>query len=98
MTPERMRIIKLHKHWADGYTLLWQVFVLALFAGMYFVMEQAGAGAQERIAAFVLLAAMVLVAAIWQATGLGVARLHLVLAGIDLDSPKGGNPKTDETR
>ena len=99
MSPDRIRIIKLHKHWADGYTLLWQLFILLLFGGIYFVLAQAGAGAQERTAAFVLLAAMVLVAAIWQATGLGIARVHMVLSGIDLEPPpKEGNSARGETR
>ena len=32
---------------------------------------------------------MVLVAAIWQSTGLGVARVHMLLNGIDLEqAPK----------
>ena len=99
MNPDRIRIIKLHKRWADGYTLLWQIFILLLFGGIYLVLEQAGVGAQERTTTFVLLATMVLVAAIWQATGLGIARVHMVLSGIDLESPpKEGNSTTGETR
>jgi predicted metal-binding membrane protein len=98
MNPERIRIIKLHKRWADGYTLLWQVFVVLLFGGIYFVLEQFGAGAAERTAAFVLLAVMVLVAAIWQSTGLGIARVHMLLRGIDLETPEEHNSITGETR
>ena len=48
--------------------------------------EQAGIGAAERAGAFVLLAAMVLATAIWQAVGLGVARVHMLLDGIDLET------------
>jgi hypothetical protein len=33
---------------------------------------------------------MVLVAAIWQSTGLGVARVHMLLNGIDLEQPLKG--------
>jgi hypothetical protein len=85
MNPDRIRIIKLHKRWADGYTLLWQMFVFLLFGGIYFVLEQLGVAAAERTAALVLLAVMVLVTAIWQSTALGIARVHMLLNGIDLE-------------
>ena len=98
MNPDRIRIIKLHKRWADGYTLFWQIFVVLLFGGIYFVLEEFGAGAAERTDAFVLLAVMVLVAAIWQSTGLGIARVHMLLRGIDLERPEEHNSITGETR
>lgn len=87
MNPDRIRIIKMHKRWADGYTLLWQMFVLLLFGGIYIGLEQIGVGAAERAAALILLSVMVLVAAIWQSTGLGIARVHMLLDGIDLELP-----------
>jgi len=87
MNPDRIRIIKLHKRWADGLTLLWQIFALLLFGGIYIALEQFGVGAAERSAAFILLGVMVLIAAIWQSTGLGVARLHMLINGIDLEQP-----------
>ncbi|HYS87160.1 MAG TPA: hypothetical protein VEN78_19485 [Bradyrhizobium sp.] len=96
MNPERTRIIKLHKRWADGYTLLWQIFVVLLFGGIYFVLEQFGVAAAERTGVFVLLAVMVLVAAIWQSTGLGIARIHMLLHGIDLERPEGHDSTTGE--
>lgn len=99
MNQQRIRIIKLHKRWADGYTLLWQIFVLVLFGGIYVGLEQFGVGAAERAAALVLLAVMVLVAAIWQSTGLGIARVHMLLDGIDLERPaQEENSTTGETR
>jgi hypothetical protein len=87
MNPDRIRIIKLHKRWADGLTLLWQIFALLLFGGIYIGLEQFGVGAVERSAAFTLLGVMVLIAAIWQSTGLGIARVHMLLNGIDLEQP-----------
>ena len=87
MNPDRIRIIKLHKRWADGWTLLWQIFTLLLFGGIYIGLEQFGVGAAERSSAFILLGVMVLVAAIWQSTGLGVARVHMLFSGIDLEQP-----------
>jgi hypothetical protein len=87
MNPDRIRIIKLHKRWADGLTLLWQIFALLLFGGIYIGLEQFGVGAVERSAAFTLLGVMVLIAAIWQSTGLGIARVQMLLNGIDLEQP-----------
>jgi hypothetical protein len=78
-----LQILRLHKTWADRYTLLWQLFVLVLFGGIYWLLEQLGIEAAERAGAFVLLAVMVLTATIWQAVGLGVARIHMLLDGID---------------
>jgi hypothetical protein len=87
MNPDLISIIRLHKRWADRWTLLWMIFVLFLFGGIYIVLEQLGADAAERSSAFILLAVMVLMAAIWQSTGLGVARVHMLLNGIDLEQP-----------
>ena len=78
-----LRILRLHKSWADRNTLLWQLFVLVLFGGIYWFLEQFGIEAAERAGALVLLAVMVLTATIWQAVGLGVARIHMLLDGID---------------
>jgi hypothetical protein len=87
MNPDLISIIRLHKRWADRWTLLWMIFALFLFGGIYIVLEQLGADAAERSSAFILLAVMVLMAAIWQSTGLGVARVHMLLNGIDLEQP-----------
>ena len=98
MNPDRIRIIKLHKRWADGWTLLWQLFALLLFGGIYIGLEQFGVGAAERSAAFILLGVMVLIAAIWQSTGLGVARLHMLINGIDLEQqPRERNPAAGDS-
>jgi hypothetical protein len=78
--------------------LFWQIFVVLLFGGIYFVLEQFGAGAAERTAALILLAVMVVVAAFWQSTGLAIARVHMLLRGIDLERPEEHNSITGETR
>ncbi len=79
------RILRLHKRWADGWTLLWQGFVLMLFGGMYFLLGQVGLAPVDRAAPLVLLGVMVLVAAVWQAAGLAVARIHTLLERVELD-------------
>ena len=63
-----------------------------------FDLEQFGVDIAERSAAFILLGVMVLVAAIWQSTGLGVARVHALLNGIDLEPPlRERNSKEDDS-
>lgn len=84
MTPEMVRILKLHKRWADRYTLLWQLFVLALLAGLEFILSYVGIELPERTALVTLLATMVIVAAIWQAADLAIARVHMIFRDIDL--------------
>jgi hypothetical protein len=80
-----LRILRLHKTWADRYTLLWHIPIFMMFGGVYFPFDQSGIDREDRTSALVLLAATTLAAAIWQAVGLGVARVHMLLAGIDLD-------------
>lgn len=85
MTPEMAQILKLHKGWADRYTLLWQLFVLALLAGLEFILSYVGIELPERTALVTLLATMVIVAAIWEAAGVAIARVHMILSDIDLE-------------
>jgi len=69
-------IIKLHKAWADRYMLLWFVFVVVLFAGISFLFDDSSTNA------YILLAAIVVIGAVWQAAGLTVARIHMLLEGV----------------
>lgn len=85
MNPERLRILKLHKQWADRYLLIWLVFALALLCGFEFLLEWTGIGAAERAGVVALLGSLVLLSAIWQAVGLAVARVHMIIAGIDIE-------------
>jgi hypothetical protein len=85
MTEEQVRILKLHKRWADRYTLGWLGFTVLLLTGFQFVLDRAGVEAAERTMIVLLLAVIVLVAAIWQAIGLGIARVHMIVSGINLE-------------
>jgi hypothetical protein len=85
MMEEQARIIKLHKRWADRYTLIWLGFGLLLVTGVQFVLDRAAVEAADRMGAVLLLALLVLLAAIWQAVGLGIARVHMIVRGIDLE-------------
>jgi uncharacterized membrane protein len=83
MTEEQVRIIKLHKRWADRYSLMWLGFALLLFTGFQFALDRAGIETAERTAVMLLLCLIVLLAAIWQAVGLGIATVHMTVRGID---------------
>ena len=83
-------IIKLHKAWADRYMLLWFLFVVMLFAGISFLFEG------TPTSAYILLAAIVIVGAIWQAAGLTVSRVHMLLEGVvPPDAEERENPPPD---
>jgi hypothetical protein len=82
--PEHLRLIRLHKTWADRHTILWQIIIVVLFGGIYAFLGETQASASDRTDILVLLAVMVLSTVVWQAVGLGVARVHMLMAGIDL--------------
>ena len=48
MNPERLRILKQHKQWADRYLLVWLAFALAMLSGFEVFLEFTGIGAAER--------------------------------------------------
>jgi hypothetical protein len=85
MTEEQVRIIKLHKRWADGYTLIWLGSAVLLVAGLQFVLDRSGIAAAERTGVVLLIVLVLILAAIWQAVGLGIARVHMIVRGIDLE-------------
>jgi hypothetical protein len=86
--PEHLRMVRLHKTWADRYTILWQVIIVILFGGIYAFLGEVHAAASDRTDALILLAVVVLSTVIWQAVGLGVARVHMLISGIDLEKLK----------
>jgi hypothetical protein len=83
--PRRVQIIKLHKRWADGLTLIWLLIIIPLFAASYLLFSQTDFPTDERNGAFILLGVIIVVAAIWQAAGLAIARLHMIFDRINLE-------------
>lgn len=82
-SPNFVEILKRHKAWADRYLLIWELIIFLLFVGAYVLMDLSDFDAATDTDAFILLATMVLAAVIWQGIGLGVARVHMLLHGID---------------
>jgi hypothetical protein len=69
--------------------LMWFFFMVLLFAGATLVLKDSSTNA------YVLLAAIVVVGAVWQAAGLTVARIHILLEGVvppDAQERKGSPP------
>ena len=79
------RIVRLHKKWADGFTIIWQILTLVLFGAVYVFFDRSAINPADRNSALILLSVMILIAALWQATGLAIARIHMLLDGVDLD-------------
>jgi hypothetical protein len=59
MNPERLRILKRHKQWADRYLLIWLVLALALLSAFEFFLEWSGIGAAERAGIVALLGLLI---------------------------------------
>lgn len=81
MTEEQYQrsIIVRHKRWADLWNSVAIVLTIGLFIAISFVMDEAGAAAVDRIGAAVLLGTIIIVTCVWQAAGLGIARLEIAL-------------------
>jgi hypothetical protein len=94
--PDCIRAIRRLTRWADGYTLPSGLLILLLFTAVYLLLEQAGLGTAERTSAAILPGTVILAAATWQAVGIGVARVHMPLDGMDLEtrSKRGYGPRT----
>jgi len=79
------RILRLHKRWADGFTVIWQLLTLVLFGAAYVFFDRSAIDPADRDSALILLGVMILIAALWQATGLAIARIHMLLDGVDVE-------------
>ena len=84
--PEHFRMLRLHKSWADRYTILWLIFIVIQFGGIYLVLGEVQTNPPVRTDSLILLAVITLTVVVWQAVGLGVARVHMLIAGLDLET------------
>lgn len=81
MTHEELTrsIVVRHKRWADLWNSIAIVVTIALFIVIGLVMDEGGASVVDRIGAEVLLGTIIIVTSVWQAAGLGIARLEIAL-------------------
>ena len=80
-------ILRLHTDWADRYMAVWHACMLVAYVAVFFLLAAAGADPSERTDAYVGLAALLIVGAVWQAAGVTLARIHMLLDGISLEAP-----------
>lgn len=71
------QVLRRHKRWADAYAMIWFVLSMAVFGAVWFLLEQGGVAAIDRIPAFILLSTVMLGICIWQAAGALAARIEL---------------------
>lgn len=71
----RIQVIAQHKEWANKYGGLWVVIVLVTFVAAFLLVEEEAV----RTPALVLLGTILVVGAVWQAAGMAVARVHMLL-------------------
>ena len=76
-SQEQVRIIKLHKRRLG--------FALLLLTGFQVVLDHFAIAATERTGVMIILAPLILIAAVWQAVGLGVAGAPMLMKGINLE-------------
>jgi predicted metal-binding membrane protein len=73
--------------WADRYMAVWHACMLAVYGGAFLLLKAVGAAPLERTDAYIILGALLIVGAVWQAAGLTLARVHMLLDGVNLEAP-----------
>jgi hypothetical protein len=79
LSPEEQRIIRAHGQWAERFALFWIIVTVAIFGGMFLMLDTLGAADNVRTPSLVLLATITIVNAIWRAAGVLAARIELML-------------------
>jgi hypothetical protein len=79
--PESQRIANTREHmsWAYRFSVLWLILALGIFAAAYFVTEYGEVAQGSRAIMFIMLATLIIINAIWQATALALSRLENVI-------------------
>jgi len=72
-------IIRKHKRWANGYSVIWTVIAFAVLAGNYGLLTMLDASDTERVCMMLVAATLVLVNAVWQAAGMALAAMERTL-------------------
>ena len=73
---QRVANTREHMSWAHKFALLWLALSLLLFGGGYALAEIGEMSDSSRTLMFIMLSVIIVTNAIWQATGLAIARLQ----------------------
>jgi membrane-anchored protein YejM (alkaline phosphatase superfamily) len=77
--PVRVANTREHISWSHRFAFFWLVLALVLFGGAYALAEIGDMSESSRTLMFVMLGAIIVTNAIWQAAGLALARLENVM-------------------
>jgi hypothetical protein len=79
LEEREIAIIRKHKRWADGYSMIWNVLAFAVLAGTYGLLTMLDASDTDRVCLMIVAATLVLVNAVWQAAGMALAAMERTL-------------------
>jgi hypothetical protein len=79
LSQDEIAILRKHKKWADGYSVIWLIISFGVLAGNYWLLTMLEASEADRVAMMIVVATLVLVSAIWQAAGMSLARMERIL-------------------
>jgi hypothetical protein len=74
--PIRVANTREHMSWSQKFALFWLALSLLLFGGAYALAEFGDMPEATRALMFIVLGTIIIINAIWQATGLALARLE----------------------
>lgn len=74
-----IEVLKTHKRWADVHSLISIVLVVGFVSVTALLADAANTDMATRVGIFVTIVAVVIVASIWQAAGLGMTRVHRII-------------------
>lgn len=73
---EEARILRAHWKWTGTHLRLWILYTVVVFGGTWAIFDYIGADDRARLPALILLATLLILNAIWRATGALAARLE----------------------
>jgi len=79
LEEKEIAIIRKHKRWADGYSIIWNVLAFTVLAGTYGLLTMLDASDTDRVCLMIVAAILVLVNAVWQAAGMALAAMERTL-------------------
>jgi hypothetical protein len=78
LSQDEIAILRKHKEWANGYSVIWLIIVFGVLGGNYWLLTMFNASGADRVCMMIVVATMLLVSAIWQAAGMSLARMERI--------------------